>query len=108
MAAAELLERYSEMLRLSQHMLELARQSDWDRLVEIGLARSAIADDLDKYDVPNGWSRAELAKKAELIRSILAADDEIKILTQAWMGELKEILGSIGTEKKLNNTYETP
>lgn len=105
---AELLERYAEMLRLTQQMLELAKRSEWDYLVESGHERAAIVEDLIKQEENGVWSQAEREKKGDLIRSILEADDEIKKLTQAWMGELQEILGSIGAEKKLSKAYETP
>lgn len=96
------------MLRLAQQMLDLAKQSGWDRLVEFELERAAIAETLIKHEEGSVWSQADQEKKADLIRSIIAADEEIKSLTQAWMGELQEILGSISTEKKLSKTYETP
>lgn len=109
MNSAERLERYAEMLRLAQQMLELARQSEWDHLLELEKKSAAIAETLMKHEESGSvWSQAEQEKQAELIRSILEADEEIKNLTQAWMGELQEILGSIGAEKKLSKAYETP
>ena len=106
MNSAELFERYTEMLRLAQQMLESARQSEWDRLVEFEHERAAITDTLMKHEESSVWSQAEQEKKAKLIRSILETDDEIKSLTQAWMGELQEILGSLGADKKLSKAYE--
>lgn len=108
MNSAELLGHYAEMLRLAQQMLELARQSEWDRLVEFEQKRSAIAEGLMKQEENSVWSQAEQEKKGDLIRSILEMDDEIKSLTEAWKGELKEILDSIGAEKKLHKAYESP
>lgn len=108
MARAELLDHYTQLLQLTQEMLELARRSDWDRMIDVERARSAIVDDLTRLDVQIDWSQADLARKSALIQSVALADDEIKALTQAWMGELKEILGSIETEKKLSKTYESP
>lgn len=109
MSGEELLGRYAEMLRLTQQMLEVARLAEWDRLVEIERERAVIADHLMKLEEQGGeWTHVEQVKKAHLIRSILAADDEIKSLSQAWMGELQEILGSIDTGKKLSKAYQTP
>jgi len=106
--SADLLGRYTEMLRLAQQMLELARQSEWDRLIEFEHERAGIAEVLMKHEENSVWPQAERGKRADLIRSILETDSEVKSLTQAWMGELQELLGSIGTEKKLSKTYETP
>lgn len=108
MNSTDLLECYAELLQLAQQMLELARHSEWDRLVESEQKRSAIVETLMKHEMSSAWSQAEQVKKSDLIRAILETDDEIKSLTQAWMGELQEILGSIGAEKKLQKAYETP
>ena len=32
-------------------------------------------------------------------------DEQIQLLTQDWMHELREVLGSISTEQRLNRTY---
>ena len=108
MNRADLLKRYDEMLRLSQQMLASARQSDWDRLIEIEKLRAAIADSLVKQDDEILWDAADTARKAKLIRAVLDTDAEIKSLTALWMGELQAKLGSIGSEKKLQRAYEIP
>lgn len=108
MNSRDLLERYDEMWRLSQQMLEFARQGDWDRLIELEQSRAAIGESLAAREDESLWRPAEREKKRALIRSILDADTEIKALTQSWMGELQEILGSIDTEKKLHKAYGTP
>lgn len=107
MDAKELLDNYAQLLRLSQQMLQLAKQAEWDRLVELEHDRAAIADGLMKNESVAAWHDAAISRKAELIRSILETDNQIQSLTQNWMGELHEILGSIGTEKKLNKAYES-
>lgn len=108
MNAAELLGRYDAMWRITQQMLESAKLGDWDRLVELEHGRSAIVEVLMAQESQASWDAVEQAKKGRLIRGILDADAEIKALTASWMGELREILGSIGTEKKLHKAYETP
>jgi len=107
-SGSEVLERYAEMLHLSQQMLASARKSEWDHLIELELKRAVLSEYLMKHEANCTWTTADQEKKGELIRSILEMDDEIKSLTQAWMGELQEILGSIGTEKKLHKAYESP
>jgi flagellar protein FliT len=106
--SADLLKRYDELLRLSQQMLAVARQSDWDRLVEIEKLRAVIADSLVKQDSEILWDASDAARKAQTIHAVLDADAEIKSLTALWMGELQALLGSIGSEKKLQKAYEIP
>lgn len=103
----ELLAVYEEMQRLSLQMQEAARQGDWDRLVALQETRAGITEVLLKQENDRLLGPADLAKKMALIRSILDADAETKPLTESWMGELREILGSIGKAKKLQNAYET-
>lgn len=108
MNAEELLDNYTQLLQLSQQMLQLAGQAEWDRLVELEQDRAAITDVLMKNESMATWTEEARSRKAELIRSILEMDNQIKSLTQDWMGELHEILGSIDTEKKLHKAYESP
>lgn len=108
MNSAELLEQYDEIWRLTQNMLGAAHQEEWDKLTELEQARAALTDALMKLDNEGMWAREDQFQKGAVIRKILVADEEIKNLTATWMGELQEMLGSIGTEKKLSKTYETP
>jgi len=94
---------------VTREMLNSAREGDWDALLEFELKRNALLEDrMAKGEILTDGDAAEEKQMAALIRDILEADAEIKTLTRAWMGELQDILGSIGTEKKLNKAYETP
>ena len=104
MTASELLDRYEAMWRLTQDMLAAARQANWDRLVEIEQTRTAIVGELKREDRIL-WQAEEGSKKEILIRAILAADTEIKALTESWMGELQGALGTIGAQQKLKKAY---
>ena len=104
MTSSKLLERYDAMWRLSQHMLAAAQQAEWDRLVELEQARTAIVEELKREDKIM-WQATEGTKKEVLIRAILVADAEVKLLTESRMGELQENLESMGTEKKLKKAY---
>ena len=108
MNSAELLKQYDAIWRLTQKMLEAARQEEWDQLIELEQTRAAHIDAMMKQENEGQWAREEQFQKGELIRRILAADEEIKNLSVTRMGELQELLGSIGTEKKLSKIYETP
>lgn len=89
-------------------MLCAAQNGEWDALIEGELKRSALVERMMAQNEPPATGATEQQKTGEIIKNILAADGEIKTLTEAWKGELQEILGSIGTEKKLNKAYETP
>lgn len=86
-------------------MRDAARESQWDELAGLEderytlMKRLMAADRMDSSD--SGWN----ARKALLIRSILDCDAETRSLTEAWRLELRQILDSVGTEKKLGNAY---
>lgn len=108
MNSAELLERYDAISQITQDMLEAARHGKWDELAGFVQTRASLTEHLMMQESPDLWGAEEQNQRNDLIRSVLAADEEIKILTKSWMNELREQLGSVGTEAKLNKAYETP
>lgn len=99
---------YENLWLLTQQMLNAARNGDWDVLIEVEINRNALVERLmAQNETAAVMNTVEQHKTGEIIRKVLAADSEIKTLTEAWQGELQEILGSIGTEKKLSKAYET-
>jgi len=99
---------YENLWLLTRQMLNAAQNGDWDALIEGELKRNAWVERMRVQNASSVMNTVEQQKAGEIIRNVLAADKEIKTLTEAWKGELQEILGSIGTEKKLSKAYETP
>jgi flagellar protein FliT len=99
---------YESLWLLTQQMLNAARNGDWDALIEVEIKRNALIERLMAQNEAAITNTVEQQKTREIIQQVLAADNEIKALTVAWQGELQEILGSIGTEKKLSKAYGTP
>jgi flagellar protein FliT len=103
--AAWILQHYEAMARLAGKMLEAARHGQWDELVELEQQRAAVLSEL-MADAAQGAVPAEVAEQvARLIGFILETDAESASLAQAWRDELKSLLGSMGTERKLSHTY---
>lgn len=99
---------YENLWLLTRQMLDAAQNGDWDALIEGELKRNALVERMMAKNESSVMNAVEQQKTGEIIRHILAADGEIKTLTEAWKGELQEILGSVGTEKKLHKAYELP
>lgn len=93
-------QRYAELLRLSGLMLEAARQGQWDALVALELERAdvvaACADPVPAAIAP---------RIAEMIAAILGADAQTLALARSWHDELRELLGSLEVERKLQARY---
>jgi flagellar protein FliT len=99
------MQRYEQALELTRAMLEAARRSDWDALVGLEKERLTLVDQLRELDVNPARDVATREQKRQVIRDIMECDEQIQILTQDWMRELREVLGSISAEQKLSRTY---
>jgi len=104
-ATATIMQRYEQALELTRAMLEAARRSDWDGLVGLENQRSALVDELRELDVNPARDAETREQKRQVLRDIMECDEQIQILTQDWMRELREILGSVSAEKRLSRTY---
>jgi hypothetical protein len=107
MSSGAIMQRYDKALELTRSMLEAAQKSDWDRLVALEKERSALIDQLRALDVDPARNAQERERKRDLIREIMRSDEQIQILTQDWMRELREVLGSISVEQRLSRTYRS-
>lgn len=99
---------YENLWLLTQQMLEAARNEDWDTLIRLEQQRGALVEAMKGRDDVSAMTVIEQQIAGEVIQRILTADAEIRTGSEAWMGELQEMLGSISTEKKLHRVYETP
>lgn len=101
----EILSLYAAAWSDTQRMLSAARNEDWDNLIGLEQSRRSHVDKVLQMDKGNMENPEFLARKSELIRSIISADEEIKLLTHKWMDKLKETLGIFGTDKRLKQAY---
>jgi len=103
---ADLLLQYAALLQQSQQLLDAARKGDWDRVVELEPVYAATSQTLQEQERECKWTEAAQLTKRELIRAILAADQETRQLVEPRRLELSQIIGSLGTEMKLQKAYE--
>lgn len=99
------MQRYETVAQLAGKMLEAARHGQWDELVVIEQQRSEVLSEL-MMDAAQGRIPDVVADQvASLITFILEADAEIASLAKEWQEELKGLLGSMGTERKISKAY---
>jgi flagellar protein FliT len=96
---------YERALSLTRAMLDAARKGDWDNLVRLEGERSRLIDQIRRDDPDPARDRASAAQKRRIMTEMLQADEQVQLLTQDWMHELREVLGSISTEQRLTRTY---
>ena len=106
MPEADLISRLERILFESQAMLAAASDGRWDDLIEQEAARRDSIVEATHTLAPLS-DQGLIERKQALIRQILVADEQIKTLTQAWMGELQGVLTSVQAERKLARAYET-
>lgn len=99
-------EAYTEALAITRKMLEAAQAGEWEALVELEQSREKIVTELIAVEGSVAGSAELRGKKRELIQAIMSCDEEIRVLTQDWMRELRHILVSVNNTEKLNKTYK--
>ncbi len=96
---------YETILAITGQMLDAARNDDWDRLVALEKNCKQLIEELiaENYGLP--LSSQLQQRKAEIIRQVLADDAAIRNITEPWMAQLQNLLGSAGRERKLSQAY---
>lgn len=105
MNSPQIITTYETILAITGQMLEAARNGDWERLVALEKDCRKLVEELiaENYGLP--LSSQFQRRKAEIIRKVLADDAEIRNITEPWMAQLQNLLGSAGRERKLSEAY---
>ena len=101
----EILEVYESVAAITNQMLAAARSGDWEQLAMLESRCSSQVATLKKHDSSIALTGANRDKKVEIIRKILADDQEIRAITEPWMKQLSALMQSTGTERKLSQAY---
>jgi flagellar protein FliT len=99
--SAAVLALYEQVLERTREMLDAAREGDWDGLVQREHERALLVERLKEHDPDPARDAATLERKREILMEIFRADEQIQTLTQDWMHELRDVLGSLGTLQRL-------
>ena len=105
MTPQELIATYEAILETSGHMLEAARQDDWEHLIALERKCSALVQNLIADPVQCELDGTTRKRKAEIIRRVLADDAQIRSITQPWMEELNALLTSASRGQALKRAY---
>ena len=96
---------YAGIADLTRQMLAAARSGDWDTLIALEKACSAhfarLAADDDGTPRDADYQR----RKAELIRSVLDDDAQIRLLVEPWQARLSALIGDAGQQRRLRAAY---
>ncbi len=96
---------YQEVAEITRQMLAAAQSNDWDSLISLEKRCATHVSELKKHDRIFPLSENQRQQKIELLKKILAADQEIRALTQPRLTHLSTLISSAGNERKLNRSY---
>ena len=103
-----ILDIYDRASIKSGEMLEAAKSSDWDRLIDLERECRALVDNLRSVDTETSTPSRDqgyVQRKTRLIRKVLADDAEVRRYTEPWMEQLQVFLGSTRQEGRLLRAY---
>ena len=84
---------YTQLIALSQLMLELAQANDWDQVADLESQYTGLVNTLQS--IPPGLdNETERNTRIDQIRQLLAYDAAIRDLAQPRLKELQDILRS--------------
>ena len=101
-----ILEIYASIAAKTGLMLDAAKASDWNRLVELEHDYSALIEKLKLTDGRAGAGARFVERKVAFIRKVLADDAEIRRFTEPWMNQLQAYLGNARREHQVRRAYE--
>jgi flagellar protein FliT len=96
---------YEAIADLTNQMLAVAKQQDWDKLVELEAGCAKYVEQLKFYENVLPLSRDASERKAASIKRILADDLEIRNLVSPRMAKLSALMNSSKNGKKLSRSY---
>lgn len=98
----------AQSLAISQRMLELAQNGEWDALVTCEVERRRFIGQLRAFEgqgsiVPDGGPARE--KALQLMSEILKTDQQTGDLARTWMGQISRDLGELDLARKVGAAY---
>ena len=106
-ACPSLLDHYQQILALSENMLLMARQSEWDTLVYIEEKYvQAVAKISELNNTQDNILPVVIQEKIALVlRQLLKNESEVNQLLQARLNQLRDLIGQSNRQQSINSTY---
>ena len=105
MSTVQVIANYESLAALTGQMRDAALRGEWDPLITIEQQRSELIAAMKPIDAEARLDEAARRRKDELISEILAADAEIRKLTETWMSQLQLNMQSNRQEQLLLHAY---
>ncbi len=100
------IENYESLSTLMGQMSEAAAQGQWDHLIVLEKQCRVRVETMRTADSQTALvEEATRARKAALIRKILADDATIRSHTQSWMEQLQRVMRTTHQEQQVRRAY---
>ena len=101
---AQSLREWQNLLMVSKAMLDLARQGEWDALVEQEVKYLQVVENIAKNPIPIS-STLESDRARLILEQVLAHEEELKSLLYARMEELRQLINNTGNQRSVTTAY---
>jgi flagellar protein FliT len=105
MSGEQALAVYQALVELTGQMAAAARESDWDRVAQLERRCAAQVQALSDGEPGVELCATGRARKAEMIRQILADDRQIRELATPWMAQLSALISNTRSQSRLAGAY---
>jgi flagellar protein FliT len=99
------IELYEEMSILSSRMVEAARASEWDNLIELERGVTSLRNTLMATPDDSNAPAADMTRRRALIQRILEDDAEVRRHTEPWMEHVRKYLGDSTRRRDVQKAY---
>ncbi|WP_187775992.1 flagellar protein FliT [Salinicola corii] len=104
--AMSVVDQYRQLLETSNRMLALAREQNWEALVQCEAGYLVSLERLRAADSEGPSSDAEREEKRALLARILEQDAETRRALEARRDELSHLIGSSRRQQALGEVYQ--
>ena len=104
----QILQAYDRLSTTTAHMLSAAQAGDWQRLVDLEKDCSQLVARLTRLERDDPLPDGLRARKAAMIRKVLADDAAIRHITEPWLERLGSMLTANRREQQLLKSYGPP
>ncbi len=105
MNASQDISNYESLSAITRQMRDAAVQGEWDHLIVLEQQCSRHVATMKAVGQTAVTDESVRQRKIQLIKSILSDDADIRNRTEAWMGQLQNIMQSNRQEQRLQQKY---
>lgn len=105
MNGQEVITDYEALRGVAGQMLEAAQAGDWEKLISFEPEYGRLARTVGRHGDTAGLEPAVAERLSALAESTLSCNEEIRRLARDRASELKAVLESFGTKRKLGAAY---